>query len=119
MSATAASWFYRTPEKEPYLLSERVNGTFWEAHSLLLTGRERFSLEDLIPVAERLELDPEEARSGLNERRFRERVEEDVEGGRRAGVHGTPTFFINGERLEAHWRQLAQLVPAKLTASKA
>jgi protein-disulfide isomerase len=94
------------------------HGTFWEAHSLLLTGRERFSLEDLIPVAERLELDPEEARSALNERRFRERVEEDVKGGRRAGVHGTPTFFINGERLEAHWRQLAQLVPAKLTASK-
>jgi hypothetical protein len=31
MSATAASWFYRTPEKEPYLLAERVNGTFWEA----------------------------------------------------------------------------------------
>lgn len=31
MTATAASWFYRTPEKEPYLLAERVNGTFWEA----------------------------------------------------------------------------------------
>jgi hypothetical protein len=31
MSATAASWFYRTPEKDPYLLGERVNGTFWEA----------------------------------------------------------------------------------------
>lgn len=31
MSATAASWFYRMPEKEPYLLAERVNGTFWEA----------------------------------------------------------------------------------------
>lgn len=30
MAATAASWFYRTPEKNAYLLAERVNGTFWD-----------------------------------------------------------------------------------------
>jgi len=30
MSATAASWFYRTPESNAYLLAERVNGTFWD-----------------------------------------------------------------------------------------
>jgi hypothetical protein len=31
MTTTAATWFYRTPESVPYLLSERINGTFWEA----------------------------------------------------------------------------------------
>ena len=31
MTTTAATWFYRVPEKVPYLLSERINGTFWEA----------------------------------------------------------------------------------------
>ena len=77
---------------------------------LLLAGREHFSLDDLISVAERLELDPEEARSALEERRFRERVE-DVEGARRAGVHGTPTFFVNGERLEGPWRRLQRSSP--------
>jgi hypothetical protein len=30
MAATATTWFYRTPEKNPYLLAERVNGTFWD-----------------------------------------------------------------------------------------
>jgi hypothetical protein len=30
MTTTAATWFYRMPETQPYLLSERVNGTFWE-----------------------------------------------------------------------------------------
>jgi hypothetical protein len=30
MTTTAATWFYRTPEKQPYLLAERVNSTFWE-----------------------------------------------------------------------------------------
>lgn len=30
MAATATTWFYRTPENNPYLLAERVNGTFWD-----------------------------------------------------------------------------------------
>ncbi len=92
-------------------------GKFWEAHSLLLAGREHFSLDELISVAERLELDPDEARSALEKRRFRERVKDDVEGGRRAGVHGTPTFFVNGERLEGPWRRLREVVPAALEGS--
>lgn len=30
MTTTAATWFYRVPENEPYLLAERVNSSFWE-----------------------------------------------------------------------------------------
>jgi len=91
-----------------------IHGKFWEARSLLLTGRDHFSQEDLRSVVRRLELDDEEADAALRERTFRERVLADVAGGRQAGVHGTPTFFVDGERLEGHWRQLAQIVPAKL-----
>jgi protein-disulfide isomerase len=36
------------------------------------------------------------------------------EGGRRAGVHATPTFFVDGERLDRHWRELPQIVRASL-----
>jgi protein-disulfide isomerase len=91
-----------------------VHGRFWEAHSLLLAGREQFSPDDLHSAARRLELDREEAEAALAERSFRERVLADIDGGRRAGVGGTPTFFVNGERLEGHWRQLAQIVPARV-----
>lgn len=31
MTTTAATWFYNAPEKVPYLVSERVNTTYWEA----------------------------------------------------------------------------------------
>ncbi len=31
MSANAASWFYSEPERNPYLITERLNGTFWQA----------------------------------------------------------------------------------------
>jgi protein-disulfide isomerase len=95
-----------------------MHGEFWEAHSLLLAGRESFSMEDLRSVAERLELDADEVESALRERTFRERVLEDVAGGRAAGVHATPTFFVDGELLEGPWRQLAQIVPARLGRSR-
>lgn len=29
MATTARTWFYNTPEQQPYLLQERVNGTAW------------------------------------------------------------------------------------------
>jgi protein-disulfide isomerase len=92
-----------------------VHGKFWEAHSLLLAGRERFSTEDLLSVGGRLDLDPAEVESAIRDRTYRERVLEDVAGGRKADVHGTPTFFVGGERLVGHWRQLAQVVPAALS----
>ena len=31
MSANAGTWFYSAPETAPYLISERLNGTFWGA----------------------------------------------------------------------------------------
>jgi protein-disulfide isomerase len=91
-----------------------VHGRFWEAHSLLLAGRERFSTDGLLDVANSLELDRADAESALRDRTYRPRVEVDVESGRAAGTTGTPTFFVNGERLVGHWRQLAQVVPAAL-----
>jgi protein-disulfide isomerase len=91
-----------------------ASGGFWQAHSLLLTGRGHFTPEGLLSVARRLDLDLAEAELTLRERTYRERVLEDIAGAERAGVHATPTFFLGGERLDCHWSQLAQLVPATL-----
>jgi protein-disulfide isomerase len=92
-----------------------LHGKFWDAHSLLLTPRGRFSRDDLLSVAGRLELDPAETHAALQERGFRERVVADIEGGRRAGVNATPTFFVDGERLDRPWRELPQIVRASLS----
>ena len=89
-------------------------GRFWEAHDLLLAGRNSFGREDLESVAGALDLDPDQAKLALEERRLRPRVREDADGGTRAGVSQTPTFFVNGRRLEGHWRNLATEVPRLL-----
>jgi NhaA family Na+:H+ antiporter len=94
-----------------------LHGQFWDAHSLLLTPRGRFSHDDLLSVAARLELDRAETQAALRDHTFRERVLADIEGGRRAGVHATPTFFIDGERLDRPWPELPQIVRARLATA--
>jgi protein-disulfide isomerase len=93
-----------------------LRGRFWDAHDVLLAGRGAFSRGDLVSVAAELGLDGAVVERSLAERTSRERVLGDVRGGKSAGVHGTPTFFLGGERVDCHWRQLAQLVPAMLAA---
>ena len=48
------------------------------------------------------------ARDMIQERHL-PRIEEDVEGGERSGVQGTPTFFINGVLYRGSWEKEALL----------
>ena len=91
-----------------------TQGRFWDAHARLLAGRESFSTERLVSVGEELDLGRGEVETALRERTFRGRIRTDVAGAITAGVHGTPTFFVDGERLIGHWRQLGDLVPEAL-----
>jgi NhaA family Na+:H+ antiporter len=91
-----------------------TRGRFWDAHARLLAGRESFSTDRLISVGMALDIERTEVEAALRDRTFRGRVEDDAGGGRRAGVHGTPTFFVDGVRLVGHWRQLGEIVPTAL-----
>jgi protein-disulfide isomerase len=93
------------------------HGRFWDAHRLLLTPRGRFSYGDLLSVAGRLQLGPGEIETAFRKHTFRARVLADVEGGRRAGVRATPTFFVDGERLDRPWSELPQIVRACLATA--
>jgi protein-disulfide isomerase len=64
---------------------------FWEMHDLIFENQEQLSPITLLELAERINLGPEGLASGLEEGQFRE-------SGAASGVHGTPTFFINGEQ---------------------
>ena len=51
-------------------------------------------------AASALGLDADRMRAALEGGTYRARVKEDVLGGLKSGVKGTPTFFINGERYD-------------------
>jgi protein-disulfide isomerase len=77
------------------------------------------SLEDadLAGFAEAVGMDMQQYTRDIAERRGLARIEEDVEGGERSGVQGTPTFFINGVLYSGSWEQDA-LLPALQAASR-
>src|SRR4051812_20498054 len=74
-----------------------LHGKFWDAHSLLLTPRGRFS-RDLLPAAGgRLDVAPAQTQAARREPSWQGRVRADAESGRGAGLPATPTF-LDGER---------------------
>ncbi|MEV5575693.1 Na+/H+ antiporter NhaA [Spirillospora sp. NPDC052269] len=67
------------------------HGRFWEMHRLLFEHQLALNDRDLLAYSERLGFFPWE-----DVRELERRVGEVRRGGKRAGVTGTPTFFLNG-----------------------
>ena len=70
-------------------------GKFWEYHDQLFTAS---SLEknSLIEYARNLKLDDKQFEACLTTEKYKTDIENDETEGRKAGVSGTPGFFING-----------------------
>jgi protein-disulfide isomerase len=72
---------------------------FWEYHDILFQNQRALSRSDLERYAEQLNLDMNRFREALDTGRYAEQVDRELAEGRAAGVSGTPTFVINGERV--------------------
>jgi protein-disulfide isomerase len=71
---------------------------FWQMHDQLFENQSRLSNALFLELAENLDLSPTELQAAVAGRIYREQVRQEVSGGIRSGVNGTPTFFINGQR---------------------
>jgi Na+/H+ antiporter NhaA len=74
-------------------------GKFWEMHDLLLSRQDHLLKTDLLAYAEELGLDVPAFQKSLYKHVHAGRVGSDVESADISGVSGTPTFFVNGQRL--------------------
>ncbi len=70
-------------------------GKFWEYHDQLFTAS-KLEKDDLIGYARNLKLDDKQFESCLTSEKYKADIDKDTQEGRRAGVNGTPGFFING-----------------------
>jgi protein-disulfide isomerase len=80
-------------------------GKFWEMHGLIFENQRQWSdqrnAKDIfISYAQSLQLDTEQFKNDLNSKEVEDKVNSDRQGGVRAGVNATPTFFLNGEKLQ-------------------
>ena len=79
-------------------------GKFWQFHDLLFDKQNgenqgAFNKDKLLGFAQELKLDMTKFEPCLNQDQTADRVRADSQEGQKAGVRGTPTFFINGKPL--------------------
>ncbi|ALA59221.1 DsbA family protein [Nitrospira moscoviensis] len=77
-----------------------AQGRFWPIHDFLFTYQETLDLGDLFTYAGKLGLDVKRIEEEMARRAYAARVQRDLDGGRRLGVTGTPTFFLNDMRYQ-------------------
>ncbi len=71
---------------------------FWEMHRSLFADQLHVAPDDLLKRARSLGIDEAKFSEMLAAHATFPRVQQDLAGGLRSGVTGTPTFFINGRR---------------------
>ncbi len=75
-------------------------GRFWEMHDLVFENMRRVSYSDLLGYANRLKLDMKAFEADLRDPNLEALVRSDFDEGLRRQVRATPTFFINGRKVE-------------------
>lgn len=81
-------------------------GAFWEMHDLIFQGRHIWSSQNrqqasqsFTQMASALGLNAAQLAVDMESPELRAKVQNDYQSGIRSSVRGTPTFFLNGERI--------------------
>jgi protein-disulfide isomerase len=98
-----------------------AQGAFWPMHDRLFEHQKQLDDAHLRGYALAESLDADRFTADLSGHAYADRVREDVMSGVRSGVHGTPTFFVNGERHDGSWdaEHLAAAIDGALRAGEA
>jgi protein-disulfide isomerase len=80
-------------------LAADSQGKFWEFHDLLFENYNKLDDQKIQDIAVAVGLNLEEYEKMKKDPSIQGKVRRDLSDGRRAGVRGTPTVFINGKRL--------------------
>lgn len=75
-------------------------GKFWLYHDKLFRNQSRLDKASLKNYAKQVGLDEARFNTCLESARYAQEVAQDFDDGVKAGVKGTPTWFINGQKVE-------------------
>lgn len=79
-------------------LAAHKQGKFWAMHNALFAHHNDLSLPMILEIAKENGLDIERLQRDMDSKEIKTTIETDVQDGEKAGVEGTPTIFINGQR---------------------
>ncbi len=80
-------------------MAANEQGKFWEYHDKLFANQQALDRASLERYAAELGLDMNKFKAALESNKFEPQITADATEAARAGVDGTPTFFINGREL--------------------
>lgn len=75
-------------------------GQFWAYRAVLFSNQRKWTKGDLMRYAEELKLDTQPFNQCLDDGKHREAVEKDTAEAKSLGLPGTPSYVINGQRID-------------------
>lgn len=81
-------------------LAAARQGKFWEMHDKIFANYSSLNESKFGQFATELGLDLERFNTDLKDPALRDKINDDLREGEKAGVHGTPTLFVNGRLLK-------------------
>lgn len=97
--------------------SAGAQGKFWEMHSMLFENQNEWSelsnaREIFVKYAVTLGINIEQFTATLSSKEVKDKIEADQKGGIKANVNSTPTFYLNGKKMEGFksYEELKELV---------
>jgi protein-disulfide isomerase len=81
-------------------LAAHAQGKFWPFHDLLFENQEALGREQLEGYAKKAGLDMSKFKAALDNKSYAQQVDDDLALGKTVFVQGTPTIFVNGQRVQ-------------------
>jgi len=82
-------------------LAAQAQGKFWEMHDKMYANFRAINRDHILAWAKEIGLDMTRFEADLASHKYASRVASEEKQGEKAGVEGTPTFFIDGKKLNA------------------
>jgi protein-disulfide isomerase len=79
-------------------LAAQKQGKFWQMHDAMYASQDNLSRASILAMAAHIGLNVKQMEEDMDSTAVRETVVRDVQDGAKAGVEGTPTLFINGQK---------------------
>ncbi len=80
-------------------LAAEKQGKFWEMHDLIFSNQRAMKHDDLFNMARSLGLDMDRFARDLQDQGIQSQIDAEQREGKRIGVDGTPTFYIDGQQM--------------------
>lgn len=81
-------------------MAAHEQGKFWEYSDKIFANQKELTSENFEKWAGELGLDMEKFKASMASGKWKAKIQKDMAEGSKAGVRGTPSFYINGRKFE-------------------